>query len=41
MLKIEQFTDVCMTGGIMDTNVCRFTKVKVFFLVLVDVFSFS
>ena len=34
MLKIEKFTDVCMTGG-------RVTKVKVLFLVLVFVFNFS
>ena len=63
-LKIEKFTDVCMTGGIHYTpshkNVCKFfqfltyifsaditpemlklcrvTKVKVFFLVLVCIF---
>ena len=64
MLKIEKFTDICMTGGITQSykhlqisqfstsmfladitpemlKLCRFTKVKAFFLVLVDVFSFS
>ena len=39
MLKIEKYTDVCMTPEML--KLCRFTKVKVFFLVLVDVFSFS
>ena len=66
MLKIENFTDVCMTGGMhytpSHTNVCnlqfltyissaditpemlklcRVTKAKVFFLVLVYVFNFD
>ena len=66
-MKIEKFTDVCMTGGVhytpSHTNVCKFfqfsiymfsaditpemlklcrvTKVKVFFLVLVYLFNFD
>ena len=36
-MKIEKFTDVCMTGGMHG----RVTKVKVLFLVLVFVFNFS
>ena len=64
-MKIEKFTDICMTGGMnytpshtnvsnffqFSTNIfsadntpeklklCRVTKVKVFFLALVDVFN--
>ena len=48
-LKIEKFTDVCMTGGtkyIFSADItpemlklCRVTKVKAFFLVLVYVFN--
>ena len=37
MLKIEKFTDVCMTGGIMHTpshtNVCKFSIFNIHFLV--------
>ena len=48
-LKIEKFTDVCMTGGNNFSaditpemlKLCRVTKVKVLFLVLVDVFNFE
>ena len=66
-MKIEKFTDVCMTGGVYYTpshttvckffqfsiymfsaditpemlKLCRVTKVKVFFLVLVYFFNFD
>ena len=61
-MKIEKFTDVCMTGGMHYTpshifqfsiyffsdditpemmKLCRVTKVKMFFLVLVYVFNFD
>ena len=45
MLKIEKFTYVCMTGGMMHISpemlkLGRVTKVKVLFLVLVFVFNF-
>ena len=39
MLKIEKFTDVCMTGGIMHTpshtNVCKFYYFQVTFSQLI------
>ena len=48
-MKFDKFTDVCMTGGIRHTpshtnaclKLCRVTKVKVLFLVLVYVFNFN
>ena len=44
MLKIEKFTDVCMTGGMHSPEMLklgRVTKFKMLFLVLVFVFNFD
>ena len=37
-MKFDKFTDVCMTDML---KLCRVTKVKVLFLVLVYVFNFN